>query len=195
MWIPTVLEYEQNAEHTYDIFSRLLKERIILMSGEITDDLAISICGQMLYLASIGDEDVQLYIHSPGGLVHAGLAIYDTMQSICCDVCTISMGLCASMASVILAGGSANKRYALPNTQIMIHQPIGSMQGQATDMEITTRHMLRTKQRLNEILSYHTHQPLEKIRQDSDRDFYMDAAAAISYGIIDAVIPTKKSRG
>lgn len=186
--VPTIIERSANTERVYDLYSCLLKERIILLTGEIDDAMAASITAQLLYLSSISTEPIQLYINSPGGSVTAGLAIYDIMNFIPCDISTICMGICASMAAVLLCAGSAGKRSALSNSEIMIHQPLGGMQGQATDMEIAAKHMQSVKQKLYHILTLHTHQDLQTIQTDCDRDTYMDAATAKDYGMIDRII-------
>ena len=186
--VPTIIERNASSERVYDLYSCLLKERIVILTGEIDDAMASSICAQLLYLSSISSEAIQLYINSPGGSVSAGMAIYDIMNYIKCDVYTICMGICASMAAVLLCAGSAHHRSALANSEIMIHQPLGGMQGQAKDMEIAAEHMQRVKQRLYTILSEHTSQSKETIQKDCDRDHYMDAKEALSYGIIDCII-------
>lgn len=172
----------------YDLYSCLLKERIIILTGEIDDAMSSSICAQLLYLSSISSEPIQMYINSPGGSVSAGLAIYDIMKYIRCDVSTICMGICASMAAVLLSAGTQGKRSALSNSEIMIHQPMGGMQGQAKDMEIAALHIQKLKERLYSILSENTRQSNETLRRDCDRDYYMDAKEALSYGLIDAII-------
>lgn len=186
--VPTVIEKDACSERVYDLYSRLLKERIIIVTGEIDDAMSSSICAQLLYLSSIGNDTIQMYINSPGGSVSAGLAIYDVMKYIGCEVSTIGMGLCASMAAVLLCAGAKHHRSALSNCEIMIHQPLGGMQGQARDIEIAAEHMAKVKQRLYAILCMHTHQCKETILLDCDRDHYMDAQEALAYGIIDTVI-------
>lgn len=187
--VPVVIEKTEYGERAYDIYSRLLKDRIIFLGTPIDDNVANSIVAQMLFLESQNDkEDIYLYINSPGGVVTAGLAIYDTMQFIKPDVVTICIGEAASMAAVLLSAGAKGKRFSLPHSRIMIHQPLGGFQGQATDIEIHAKEILRLKQLLNEILSKHTGQPIDKIEQDTDRDFFMSAEEAKEYGIIDKVI-------
>ncbi|HIY56600.1 MAG TPA: ATP-dependent Clp endopeptidase proteolytic subunit ClpP [Candidatus Tetragenococcus pullicola] len=187
--IPTVIEQSSRGERAYDIYSRLLKDRIIMLSGEVTDDLANSIISQLLFLdAQDSEKDIYLYINSPGGSVTAGLAIYDTMNFVKADVQTIVMGMAASMGSFLLTAGQKGKRFALPNAEILIHQPLGGAQGQATEIEIAARHILKTRDRLNHILSERTGQPLEVIEKDTDRDNYMTAQEAKDYGLIDEVM-------
>lgn len=187
--IPTVLEKTQFGERAYDIYSRLLKERIIFLAGPIDDDVANLIIAQLIFLEHTDPKkDIKLYINSPGGSVTAGLAIYDTMQFIKPHVYTICVGMAASMAAVLLASGEKGKRLILPNGEVMIHQVMGGAQGQASDIEINARHILRTKQRLNEILAKHTGQPIKKLEKDADRDYYMSAEEALAYGIIDQVV-------
>jgi ATP-dependent Clp protease protease subunit len=188
-----VIEQTGRGERAYDIFSRLLKERIIFIGTPMDDDISNLIIAQMLFLASEDSEkDINIYINSPGGVVTAGLAIYDTMQYLKCPITTICIGQAASMGAMLLAAGSKGKRYALPNARIMIHQPLGGAQGQATDIEIQTKEIMRVKKLLNEILAKHTGQPLAKIEKDTDRDFYMSAQEAVEYGIVDEVIDSKK---
>ena len=187
--VPYVVEQTSRGERSYDIFSRLLNDRIVMLSEEVNDTTASLIVAQLLYLeAQDPDKDIQFYINSPGGSVTAGMAIYDTMQYIKCDVSTICMGMAASMGAFLLAAGAKGKRYALPNADIMIHQPSGGAQGQATDIEIHTQHILHTKQKLNEILAANTGQPLDTIKQDTERDNFMTAQQALEYGLIDKVI-------
>jgi len=187
--VPTIVERNQRGERAYDIFSRLLEERIIFLAGPVTDLNANVVIAQMLYLASKDSKrDIKLYINSPGGSVTAGLAIYDTMQYLKCPVSTICIGLTASMAAVILASGTKGKRFALPNAEILLHQVAGGMQGQATDIEITAKQIVKMKEKLNAILAKHTGQPLSKITTDTDRDFYLSALEAKKYGLIDEVI-------
>ncbi|MCK9393768.1 MAG: ATP-dependent Clp endopeptidase proteolytic subunit ClpP [Candidatus Paceibacterota bacterium] len=191
--IPTVIEKTQSGERAYDIYSRLLEKRIIFMAGAIDDYVANSIVAQLLYLASKDSEkDIQLYINSPGGAVTAGLAIYDTMQYIKPDVSTVSIGLSASMGALLLASGARGKRYALPNSEILLHQVLGGARGQATEIEIAAKQILKIKDRMNKILAKHTGQPLSKVTKDTDRDFYLTAEEAKSYGVIDEVINSKK---
>lgn len=190
--IPTVIEQSGRGERAYDIYSRLLKERIVFLGDQVTAELANTIVAQLLYLeADDPTKDIYLYINSPGGSVTAGMAIYDTMQHIRPDVSTICVGLAASMGAFLLAGGAKGKRFSLPHSRIMIHQPLGGAQGQATDIEIQAKEILYHKQRLNELLAYHTGQPLERIAQDTDRDFFMSAAEAKDYGIIDEVVVSR----
>lgn len=189
--VPMVIEKTQFGERAYDIYSRLLKDRILFVSGPIEDYTANLVVAQLLFLtAEDPKKDIQLYINSPGGSVSAGLAILDTMNFIKPDVSTVCVGLAASMASVILSAGAKGKRHALPNSEIMIHQPWGGVQGQATDIEITARHILATRDRLNKILSKNTGQTLEKVEKDVDRDFFMTADESKKYGIIDQVYKT-----
>ncbi len=186
--IPYVVEQTSRGERSYDIFSRLLKERIIFLSGEVTDETAALVVAQLLFLESEDPgKDINLYIDSPGGSVSAGLAIYDTMNYVKCDVSTTCIGLAASMGAFLLAGGAKGKRYALPNAEIMIHQPLGGAQGQATEIEIAAKHILRTKERLNRILAENTGKPLDVITADTDRDNFMTADEAKEYGLIDTV--------
>jgi len=190
--IPTVIEKTQYGERAYDIYSRLLKERIVFLGGPVNDVIANSIIAQFLFLASKDDKkDIQLYINSPGGSVTAGLAIYDTMQYIKCPVSTVCVGMAASMGAVLLAAGAKGKRFALPNSEIMLHQVAGGAQGVATDIEINARQIIRIKESLNNIIAKHTGQKIEKITVDTDRDFYLTAESAKEYGIIDEVIKTK----
>lgn len=194
MLIPTVIEKTQAGERAYDIYSRLLKDRIIFLSGVVDDHMANTVVAQMLFLASKDpNKDIQLYINSPGGSVTAGLAIYDTMQYIKPDVSTVSIGMSASMGAMILAAGAKGKRYALPNSEILLHQVMGGARGQASEIEITAKQILRIKENINKILSKHTNQPLAKIAKDTDRDFYLTAEEAKEYGVIDEVIYPKKN--
>lgn len=186
--VPTIIERSNHIERAYDLYSLLLKERIILCTGEIEDTMSSSICGQLLYLASLGSEPIQFYINSPGGSVTAGLAIYDTMQFIECDISTICMGCCASMASILLASGTQGKRIALQNSEVMIHQPLGAMQGSSTDLTIAANHIKQVKEKISGLLAKHTHQPLDKIMQDCERDYYMSAQDALAYGIVDQIL-------
>lgn len=191
--IPIVVEQSQRGERAYDIYSRLLKDRIIFIGMPIDDDIANLIIAQLLFLAAEDTQkDISLYINSPGGVVTAGMAIYDTMQFIKPDVSTICMGQAASMAALLLSAGSHGKRFALPNARVMIHQPLGGVQGQATDIDIQTKEILRMREKVNELLAVHTGQPLDKIKKDTDRDFFMSSEEARSYGLIDDVI--KESR-
>ena len=187
--VPIVVEQTSRGERAYDIFSRLLKDRIVFIGTPIDDQIANLVIAQLLFLeAEDPDRDIWLYINSPGGVVTAGLAIYDTMKFIKPDVATYCMGQAASMGAVLLAGGAAGKRSALPNSRIMIHQPLGGTQGQASDIEIYTREMLKTREQLNSILAHHTKQPLERIERDTDRNFFMSSEEAKDYGIVDHVI-------
>lgn len=187
--IPTVIEKHHQKEYAYDIYSRLLEERIILLTGEVEDKMASSIVAQLLYLESVDDSlDIFMYINSPGGSISAGMAIYDTMNCIKCDVSTICTGMAASMAAFLLSAGARKKRYSLPNSEIMIHQPLGSYQGQASDIEISAKRIIRQKQKLARLLAQHTNQPLEKVMLDTDRDYFLEPTEAIEYGLIDEVI-------
>ena len=189
MVIPYVIEQTSRGERSYDIYSRLLKDRIIMLSGEIEDRMASAIVAQLLFLeAEDPDKDIYLYINSPGGVVTSGFSIYDTMNYIKPDVSTICIGQAASMGAFLLSCGAKGKRYALPNSRIMIHQPLGGAQGQATDMEITVKEILRIKENLNKILAANTGQKLAKIEKDTDRDFFMSASEAAEYGLIDKVL-------
>ena len=191
--VPTVIEQSSRGERAFDIYSRLLKDRIIFLGEEVTDVSANLIVSQLLFLESEDPgKDIQMYINSPGGSVSAGMAIYDTMQYIKCDVSTISMGMAASMGAFLLAGGTPGKRLALPHSTIMIHQPSGGAQGQATEIQIVADRIQYTKRMLNELLAANTHQPLEKIAADTERDYYMSAEEAKNYGLIDAVV-TKRA--
>lgn len=192
MYVPIVVEQTGRGERSYDIYSRLLKDRIIFLGDEIDDHLANLVVAQLLFLESEDpDKDVSLYVNSPGGSVTAGLAIYDTMQYIKFPVSTICVGQAASMGAVLLAGGTAGKRIALPSARIMIHQPWGGTKGQATDIEIQAREILRLRERLNEILCRHTGQPTEKVQVDTDRDRYMSADEAVAYGLVDKIIANR----
>ena len=191
--VPIVVEQTNRGERSYDLYSRLLEDRIIFVSGEIDDNLANLIIAQLIYLEGKNStKDISLYINSPGGSVSAGMAIYDTMKYIKCDVATICVGLAASMGAFILSSGTKGKRYSLPNSEIMIHQPLGGAKGQASDIEITTKQILKTKEKLNRILAANTNQPIEKIRLDTDRDFYLDAEEAKEYGLIDEIFYDRK---
>jgi ATP-dependent Clp protease protease subunit len=191
--VPIVVEQTGMGERSYDIYSRLLKERIIMLGTPINDEVANLIVAQLLFLqAEDPKKDIDLYINSPGGVVTAGMAIYDTMQILSCDVRTYCIGQCASMGAVLLAAGAPGKRFALPNSRIMIHQPLGGAEGQATDIEIHTREILRMRQSLNGILAHHTGQPLRKIEKDTDRDFFMSAEEAVKYGLVDKVVSKPK---
>jgi ATP-dependent Clp protease, protease subunit len=190
--IPTVIEKTSMGERAYDIYSRLLKERIVFLSGAIDDDTANIVIAQLLFLESEDPKkDIKLYIHSPGGSVSAGLAIYDTMNHIKPDVMTICVGMAASMAAVLLSSGTKGKRFALPNAEVMIHQVMGGAEGQASDIAISAKHILRTKENLNRILSKSTGKPIEQVEKDSDRDNYMTADEAKKYGLVDEVMKPK----
>ena len=187
--VPYVLESTSRGERTYDIYSRLLKDRIIFLGEEVNDVTASLVVAQLLFLESEDpNKDIHLYINSPGGSVTAGMAIYDTMNYIKCDVCTTCIGMAASMGAFLLTGGAKGKRYALPNAEIMIHQPSGGAQGQATDINIVAEHILKTKHKLNSIMAANTGQPIEVIERDTERDNYMSAEQAMNYGLIDHVI-------
>ena len=189
MLIPMVVDQTSRGERSYDIYSRLLEDRIVFITGEITSETADSVVAQLIYLEGKNpDKDIAVYINSPGGSVSAGMAIFDTMNYIKCDVSTICVGLAASMGAFLLASGTKGKRFALPNSEIMIHQPLGGAQGQASDIQITANHIQKIKQKMNKILSEKTGQPLERVEKDTDRDFYMDAVEACEYGIIDKVL-------
>ncbi len=188
MLIPMVVDQTTSGERSYDIYSRLLEDRIIFLTGEITDETANSVVAQLIFLEGKDPEkDISLYINSPGGSVSAGLAIYDTMNFIKCDVTTICVGLAASMGAFLLSSGAKGKRFALPNSEIMIHQPLGGAQGQASDIEIQAKHIKRIKEKINKVLSEQSGQPLEKVQKDTDRDFYMSAEEALEYGLIDKI--------
>lgn len=187
--VPMVVEQTSRGERAFDIYSRLLKERIIFLVGQVEDYMANLIIAQLLFLESENpDKEIHLYINSPGGVVTAGLAIYDTMQFIKCDVSTMCIGQAASMGAFLLAGGTKGKRYALPNSRVMIHQPLGGFQGQATDVDIHAREILAMRERLNKLLAHHTGQPLDIIERDTERDFFLDPEAAQEYGLVDAVL-------
>ena len=191
--IPTVIEQTHRGERGWDIFSRLLKERIIFLGSGINNDVANVVIAQLLFLESEDpDKDIMIYINSPGGHVTAGMAIFDTMQHVRCDVATICMGQAASMGAFLLAAGTKGKRYALPHARIMIHQPLAGFQGQVTEIEIHARELLQTRETLNQLLAKNTGQPIEKIRQDTERDYFMSSAAAKEYGLIDEVFVRKK---
>lgn len=190
--VPMVVEQTGRGERSYDLFSRLLKERIIFLNGEINENLSSLIVGQLIFLeADNAEKDIQIYINSPGGSVTAGLAIYDTMNYIRCDVSTICVGLAASMGAFLLAAGKKGKRFSLPNSEIMIHQPLGGAQGQSTDVEIYAKRLIKTREKLNLILSEQTGQPLETIAKDTDRDNFMDPDEAKVYGLIDEIIASR----
>lgn len=191
--IPTVIEKSQFGERAYDIYSRLLKERIVFLAGPISDIVANSIIAQMLFLASKDpSKDIQIYINTPGGSVTAGLAIYDTMQYVKCPISTVCVGLAGSMGATLLAAGAKGKRFALPNAEILLHQIAGGVIGEAVEIEITAKQIIKIKEKLNKILAKHTGQLLEKVEKDTDRDFYLSAEEAKEYGIIDEVIKTKE---
>jgi ATP-dependent Clp protease protease subunit len=191
--IPTVVEQTHRGERGWDIFSRLLKDRIIFLGTPVNDEIANIIVAQLLFLESEDpDKDVMLYINSPGGLVTAGMMIYDTMQYIRCDVATICMGQAASMGAFLLTAGAKGKRFALPNSRIMIHQPLGGFQGQATDIDIHAKEILKTRDRMNELMAKHTGQPIEKIKYDTERDYFLSADESKTYGLIDEVLTKKK---
>jgi ATP-dependent Clp protease protease subunit len=191
--VPMVVEQTARGERAYDIYSRLLKDRLIFIVGNVEDHMANLIVAQLLYLESENaDKDIHLYINSPGGSVTAGLSVYDTMQFINCDVSTICCGQAASMGALLMAGGAKDKRYALPHSRIMVHQPSAGFQGQATDISIHAKEVLALKSRLNEIMAKHTGQPLEKIEQDLERDNFMSASEALEYGLIDTVLAERK---
>lgn len=186
--VPYIVEQTSRGERSYDIYSRLLEDRIIFLSGEIDDAVANTVVAQLIYLeAKDPDKDISLYINSPGGSVSAGLAIYDTMNYIKCDVSTICIGLAASMGAFLLSSGAKGKRFALPNSEIMIHQPLGGAQGQASDIKIAAEHILKTRKKLNSILAANSGKPIEQIERDTDRDNYLSAEEALNYGLIDKV--------
>ncbi|HHU80627.1 MAG: ATP-dependent Clp protease proteolytic subunit [Bacilli bacterium] len=190
---PIVIEQTVRGERSFDIYSRLLQDRIVLIFGEINDAVAASVIAQLLFLDSVDPKkDISLYINSPGGVVSSGLAIYDTIKFLNCEVATIGMGLCASMAALLLSSGAKGKRYALRNTKIMIHQPLGGAQGQATEIKIVAEEIIKTRQRINEILAENTNQPLSKIEFDTERDFYLSTQEAIEYGLIDEEIKKRE---
>ena len=192
--IPTVIEQSSRGERAYDIYSRLLKDRIVMLSGPIDDAVANSVIAQLLFLdAQDPDKDIYLYINSPGGSVSAGLAIFDTMNFINADVQTIVIGMAASMGAFLLAAGEKGKRYALPNAEVMIHQPLGGAQGQATEIEIAAKHILKTRDTLNKILAERTGQTLKVIARDTDRDNYMSAEESVKYGLVDAIMTNSKN--
>lgn len=191
--VPMVIEQTNRGERSYDIYSRLLKDRVIFLGGQIDDNVANLVIAQMLFLeAEDPDKDIRLFINSPGGSVTAGMAIYDTMQYICCDVSTICMGMAASMGAFLLLAGTPGKRSALPNSEIMIHQPMGGTQGQATDIAIHAKRILRTRDEINKIIAERTGQPLAKVAQDTDRDYFMSAEEAKEYGIIDQIMSKRE---
>ncbi len=186
--VPIVIDKESNGERSYDIFSRLLKNRIILLSGEINDSTSDSVVAQLLYLDSLNHEDISLYINSPGGSISSGMAIYDTMNFVKSKVSTICIGMAASMAAFLLSSGEKGKRFILPNAEVMIHQPLGGAQGQATEIKIAAEHILKVKKRMNTILADNTGQEIETIEKDTERDNFMDSREALNYGIVDQII-------
>lgn len=191
--VPTVIEQSPQGERAYDIYSRLLKDRIIMVSGEVTDDMANAVIAQLLFLdAQDSEKDIYMYINSPGGSVSAGLAIYDTMNFVNSDVQTIVLGMAASMASILSTAGAKGKRFALPNSEILIHQPLGGAQGQSTEIQIAATHILKTRQLINKILSERTGQDIETIDHDTERDNFMSAEEAVKYGLIDGIMKNKK---
>lgn len=192
--VPMIIDKEQNGERSYDIFSRLLKDRIIILSGEIDDTLANIIVSELLYLDSLNQNDISLYINSPGGSITSGMAIMDTMNFIKSDVITICLGMSASMAAFLLSCGTKGKRYILPNAEVMIHQPLGGVQGQATEIKIVAERILSLKKKLNEILSKNTNKPLEQIEIDTERDHFLSAKEALEYGIVDKIIEHKNDK-
>lgn len=191
--VPVVVESDLSVERSYDIFSRLLKERIIFLSGEINDALANTVVAQLLYLDSLSNEDISIYINSPGGVISAGMAIYDTMNFIKSDVSTICVGIAASMGAFLLSSGTKGKRYILPNADVMIHQPLGGAEGQASDIKIASERILNLRERLNRILAKNTGKNLKKIEHDTERDNYLNAEEAVNYGIVDKIIQNKRS--
>ena len=193
MYVPIVVEQSERGERSYDIYSRLLKDRIVFLGGPIDDNVANAVIAQLLFLeAEDPDKDIHLYINSPGGVVTAGMAIYDTMQYIKPDVSTICMGMAASMASVLLAAGTKGKRFTLPYARVMIHQPLGGAQGQATEIEIHAREILRIRDEMNGIMAKHTGQPKERIQIDTERDYYLTAVEAKAYGLVDEILTRKQ---
>ena len=189
--IPVVIDKERFGERSYDIFSRLLKERIIFISGEIDDDLANSVIAQLLYLDSLSNEDISIYINSPGGSITSGMAIYDTMNYIKSDVSTVCLGIAASMGAFLLSCGQKNKRYILPNAEVMIHQPLGGVNGQATEIKIVAERILKLKDKINEVLSINTGKDINIIAMDTERDFFMNSKEALEYGLVDKIIIKK----
>jgi len=188
MLIPTVIEKSGNGERAYDIYSRLLKDRIIILTGEIDDNTANIIVGQLLYLDSLNNEDISLYINSPGGSITSGMAIYDTMNFIKSDISTICLGMAASMGAFLLSSGSKGKRYCLPNSEVMIHQPLGGASGQATEIKIAAERIIRLKNKINKILADNTKQDIKTIETDADRDYFLTAKEALDYGIVDKIL-------
>lgn len=193
MFVPMVIEQNSRGERAYDIYSRLLKERIIFLTGHVEDYTANLIVAQLLFLeAENPDEDIYLYINSPGGIITAGMSIYDTMQFIKPDISTICIGLAASMGAFLLTAGAKGKRFCLPNSRVMIHQPLGAYRGQATDIEIHTREILRIKNRINQLMAHHTAQPLEVIEKDTERDYFLSANEAVEYGLVDSILTNRE---
>ena len=191
--VPMVVDKERYGERSYDIFSRLLKERIIFIRGEIDDDLSNSVIAQLLYLDAINNEDISIYINSPGGSITSGMAIYDTMNFIKSDVSTICIGMAASMAAFLLSCGKKGKRFILPNSEVMIHQPLGGVSGQATEIKIVAERILKLKEKLNKILSNNTNKDFDTVTKDTERDYFMDSNEALEYGIVDKIIANKKT--
>ena len=188
MVIPMIIDKEEGVEKSFDIYSRLLKDRIVFLSGEINDEVANLIVSELLYLNSLNNEDIYLYINSPGGSVTAGMAIYDTMNFIKCDVSTICVGMCASMAAFLLSSGAKGKRVCLKNGEVMIHQPLGGVQGQATEIKIHAERIIKLKEKLNKILANNTGKDIKKIERDTERDYYLDSKEALEYGLVDKVL-------
>lgn len=188
MVIPMIIDKEEGVEKSFDIYSRLLKDRIVFLSGEINDEVANLIVSELLYLNSLNNEDIYLYINSPGGNVTAGMAIYDTMNFIKCDVSTICVGMCASMAAFLLSSGAKGKRVCLKNGEVMIHQPLGGVQGQATEIKIHAERIIKLKEKLNKILASNTGKDIKKIERDTERDYYLDSEEALEYGLVDKVL-------
>lgn len=188
MVIPMIIDKEEGVEKSFDIYSRLLKDRIVFLSGEINDEVANLIVSELLYLNSLNNEDIYLYINSPGGSVTAGMAIYDTMNFIKCDVSTICVGMCASMAAFLLSSGTKGKRVCLKNGEVMIHQPLGGVQGQATEIKIHAERIIKLKEKLNKILANNTGKDIKKIERDTERDYYLDSEEALEYGLVDKVL-------
>ncbi len=188
MVIPMIIDKEEGVEKSFDIYSRLLKDRIVFLSGEINDEVANLIVSELLYLNSLNNEDIYLYINSPGGSVTSGMAIYDTMNFIKCDVSTICVGMCASMAAFLLSSGAKGKRVCLKNGEVMIHQPLGGVQGQATEIKIHAERIIKLKEKLNKILASNTGKDIKKIERDTERDYYLDSEEALEYGLVDKVL-------
>lgn len=188
MVIPMIIDKEEGVEKSFDIYSRLFKDRIVFLSGEINDEVANLIVSELLYLNSLNNEDIYLYINSPGGSVTAGMAIYDTMNFIKCDVSTICVGMCASMAAFLLSSGAKGKRVCLKNGEVMIHQPLGGVQGQATEIKIHAERIIKLKEKLNKILASNTGKDIKKIERDTERDYYLDSEEALEYGLVDKVL-------